>query len=86
MASITKRSPNLSFRWLQRRVGAQFMTIAYFFTVNILYYHDGRRWRTRDVGALWKRAYAPIVLDYERRKRAAAKKATENITGGLNQQ
>ncbi|KAF6266275.1 hypothetical protein COO60DRAFT_445221 [Scenedesmus sp. NREL 46B-D3] len=50
MASITKRSPNLSFRWLQRRVGAQFMTVAYCFTVNILYYHDGRCWRTRDVG------------------------------------
>eukprot|EP00775_Hariotina_reticulata_P004888 gene4888-5133_t len=52
MSSITKKSPNLSFRWLQRRVGAQFMTIAYFFTTNILYFHDGRHWRTRDIDGL----------------------------------
>jgi hypothetical protein len=30
----------------------QFMTFAYFFTTNLLYYHDGRRWRTRDVDKL----------------------------------
>jgi hypothetical protein len=28
------------------------MTFAYFFTTNLLYYHDGRRWRTRDVNKL----------------------------------
>ena len=49
-----QRSPNLSFLWLQRRVGAQFMTFAYFFTTNILYYHDGRRWKTRDIDLLCK--------------------------------
>eukprot|EP00878_Enallax_costatus_P004318 GHUV01004549.1.p1 GENE.GHUV01004549.1~~GHUV01004549.1.p1 ORF type:complete len:127 (+),score=5.77 GHUV01004549.1:185-565(+) len=86
MSSITKRSPNLAFRWLQRRVGAQFMTIAYFFTCNLLYWHDGRQWRTRDVSELAKRAYGPLVLQYERRKRAAAKKATEDITGGVHQE
>lgn len=30
----------------------QFMTFAYFFTTNLLYYHDGRRWRTRDLDKL----------------------------------
>jgi hypothetical protein len=30
----------------------QFMTIAYFFTTNILYFHDSRRWRTRDIDSL----------------------------------
>jgi hypothetical protein len=28
------------------------MTFAYFFTTNLLYYHDGRRWRTRDLDKL----------------------------------
>lgn len=28
------------------------MTIAYFFTCNLLYWHDGRQWRTRDVNDL----------------------------------
>jgi hypothetical protein len=28
------------------------MTFAYFFTTNILYYHDGKRWRTRDLDKL----------------------------------
>jgi hypothetical protein len=52
-----QRSPNLQFTWLQRRVGAQFMTIAYFATTNVLYFYDGRRWRTRDVNALGERGH-----------------------------
>lgn len=30
------------------------MTCAYFFTTNMLYYHDGRHWRTRDLDKLCK--------------------------------
>lgn len=28
------------------------MTFAYFFTTNLLYYHDGKHWRTRDLDKL----------------------------------
>ena len=38
------RSWNVSFQWLQRRVGAQFGTMTYLITSNVLYYHDGDRW------------------------------------------
>jgi len=34
----------VSFQWLQRRVGAQFGTMTYLITSNVLYYHDGDRW------------------------------------------
>lgn len=63
MATLTKRSPNLSFRWLQRRVGAQIGTCTYFATTNALYAHDGSQWRVRDldrVGALL--GCAPLLL------------------------
>lgn len=56
-----QRSPNLQFTWLQRRVGAQFMTIAYFATTNVLYFYDGRRWRTRDVNALGERGICVVL-------------------------
>lgn len=43
-----QKSPNLSFKWLQRRVGAQIGTCVYFATTNVMYSHDGRRWQQRD--------------------------------------
>eukprot|EP00798_Chlamydomonas_sp_ICE-L_P001776 gene1776-33195_t len=51
MSGVTQgRSWNVSFRWLQRRVGAQFGTVTYMVTTNLLYYHDGAadKWVTRD--------------------------------------
>uniref|UniRef100_A0A7S3VHU9 Uncharacterized protein n=1 Tax=Dunaliella tertiolecta TaxID=3047 RepID=A0A7S3VHU9_DUNTE len=53
MSAITQnRSWNVSFKWLQRRVGAQFGTMTYLITSNVLYYHDGDRWVTRDVAKI----------------------------------
>lgn len=49
MSAITQsRSWNVSFLWLQRRVGAQFMTLSYMVTDNLLHYFDGDKWVTRD--------------------------------------
>ncbi|KAG2441350.1 hypothetical protein HYH02_009942 [Chlamydomonas schloesseri] len=49
------RSWNVSFMWLQRRVGAQFGTMSYIITSNLLYYHDGDRWVTRDWPSIMER-------------------------------
>ncbi|PNW87441.1 hypothetical protein CHLRE_02g145450v5 [Chlamydomonas reinhardtii] len=49
------RSWNVSFMWLQRRVGAQFGTMSYIITSNLLYYHDGDRWITRDWPSIMER-------------------------------
>eukprot|EP00877_Chromochloris_zofingiensis_P000347 jgi/Chrzof1/10312/Cz04g37030.t1 len=51
MSSATRKSNNLSFKWLQRRVGAQFGTIAYFVTTNLLLEHNGKRWQRREWGS-----------------------------------
>lgn len=51
MSGLTQgRSWNVSFRWLQRRVGAQFGTLTYLVTTNMLYYYDGNQEKfiTRD--------------------------------------
>ncbi|GAX77237.1 hypothetical protein CEUSTIGMA_g4684.t1 [Chlamydomonas eustigma] len=49
MSGFTQnRSWNMSFLWLQRRVGAQFMTLSYMITDNLLHYYDGDKWVTRD--------------------------------------
>ncbi|PNH03299.1 hypothetical protein TSOC_010665 [Tetrabaena socialis] len=56
MSAITQaRSWNVSFRWLQRRVGAQFGTMSYIITSNLMYYHDGDEWRTRDWAQIMER-------------------------------
>jgi hypothetical protein len=48
-SAITQaQSWNVGARWLQRRTGAQFGTMAYVMTTNAMYYHDGDRWVTRD--------------------------------------
>ena len=70
MSSATRRSRNLSFRWLQRRVGAQFGVAAYFLSTQILYSYDGRKWVTRDLDSIGKRIFGRILLDVERRKAA----------------
>ena len=44
---LQNRSWNVSFLWLQRRVGAQFLTLSYMITDNMLHYHDGDKWVTR---------------------------------------
>ncbi|GIL81534.1 hypothetical protein Vretimale_955 [Volvox reticuliferus] len=54
-AATQARSWNVSFRWLQRRVGAQFGTMSYIITSNLLYYHDGDKWVTRDWAAIMDR-------------------------------
>jgi hypothetical protein len=68
MSTATRRSRNLSFVWLQRRVAAQFMTAAYFLTCNVIYSFDGRRWVTRDMDSVAKRMFGRCMLDWERRK------------------
>mmetsp|Transcript_12653 Transcript_12653/g.27385 ORF Transcript_12653/g.27385 Transcript_12653/m.27385 type:complete len:140 (-) Transcript_12653:792-1211(-) len=54
-AATQNRSWNVSFLWLQRRVGAQFGTLSYLVTSNLLYYHDGDKWITRDWSAILDR-------------------------------
>jgi hypothetical protein len=66
MASLTKKSPNLQFKWLQRRVGAQIGTCVYFATTNAMYTHDGRRWQKRDFDRIAKRMFGPALRDIER--------------------
>lgn len=75
MSTATRRSRNLSFKWLQRRVAAQFMTAAYFLTCNVIYSFDGRRWVTRDLDSVGKRMFGRVYLDVERRRRAALEQA-----------
>lgn len=82
MSSATRRSRNLSFLWLQRRVAAQFMTAAYFLTCNVIYSFDGRRWVTRDLDSVGKRMFGRILLDWERRKARAAEAAAGGSSGG----
>lgn len=49
MSAMTQnRSWNVSFLWLQRRVGAQFGTLSYMITDNLFHYHDGEKWVHRD--------------------------------------
>ncbi|GBF97425.1 hypothetical protein Rsub_09591 [Raphidocelis subcapitata] len=66
MATLTKKSPNLQFRWLQRRVGAQIGTCVYFATTNVMYAHDGKHWQTRDLDRITKRMFGPALRDLER--------------------
>jgi hypothetical protein len=47
-----QKSPNLAFKWLQRRVGAQIGTCVYFATTNVMYAHDGRAWHKRDLDVI----------------------------------
>ncbi|GLC41394.1 hypothetical protein PLESTM_001191200 [Pleodorina starrii] len=54
-AATQGRSWNVSFRWLQRRVGAQFGTMSYIITSNLMYYHDGDKWVTRDWATIMER-------------------------------
>ncbi|KAG2495871.1 hypothetical protein HYH03_006109 [Edaphochlamys debaryana] len=54
-AATQPRSFNVSFRWLQRRVGAQFGTLSYIITTNLMYYNDGDRWVTRNWGEIMSR-------------------------------
>jgi hypothetical protein len=68
MSATTSRSPNLSFKWLQRRVGFQFAAFSYFFTTNALYSHNGERWVTRDFGELGRSAFGRMLWDLEKRK------------------
>ncbi|GFR48463.1 hypothetical protein Agub_g10366 [Astrephomene gubernaculifera] len=54
-AATQGRSFNVGFRWLQRRVGAQFGTMSYIISTNLLYYHDGDKWVTRDWSQIMQR-------------------------------
>uniref|UniRef100_A0A7S0VD87 Uncharacterized protein n=1 Tax=Polytomella parva TaxID=51329 RepID=A0A7S0VD87_9CHLO len=54
-ASTQSKSANVSFRWLQRRVGFQFATLSYTITSNLMYYYDGKKWVTRDWADIMRR-------------------------------
>jgi len=54
-AATQRRSWNVSFLWLQRRVGAQFGTLSYMITDNLLHYYDGDKWVTRDWNSVMSR-------------------------------
>mmetsp|Transcript_22628 Transcript_22628/g.38569 ORF Transcript_22628/g.38569 Transcript_22628/m.38569 type:complete len:142 (-) Transcript_22628:760-1185(-) len=73
-AVTQSRSWNVSFRWLQRRVGIQFGTLTYLITTNTLYYHDGDKWVTRD--------WASLADKFNGTKRATMASST---TGGISQ-
>ena len=56
MSAMTQnRSWNVSFLWLQRRVGAQFGTLSYMITDNLFHYHDGDKWVHRDFNEIASR-------------------------------
>jgi hypothetical protein len=56
MSAMTQnRSWNVSFLWLQRRVGAQFGTLSYMITDNLFHYHDGEKWVHRDLKDVFSR-------------------------------
>lgn len=53
--AVQGRSWNVSFLWLQRRVGAQFATLSYMIADNLFHYYDGDKWVTRDWTSMMSR-------------------------------
>lgn len=66
MYGVTRKSNNLSFKWLQRRCGAQFGTCAYLITTNVMYVHDGDRWITRDADRIMKNMFGNVLWDVKK--------------------
>eukprot|EP00197_Chlamydomonas_leiostraca_P003856 CAMPEP_0202868594 /NCGR_PEP_ID=MMETSP1391-20130828/10965_1 /ASSEMBLY_ACC=CAM_ASM_000867 /TAXON_ID=1034604 /ORGANISM="Chlamydomonas leiostraca, Strain SAG 11-49" /LENGTH=164 /DNA_ID=CAMNT_0049548779 /DNA_START=33 /DNA_END=525 /DNA_ORIENTATION=+ len=89
MSAVTQsRSWNVSFRWLQRRVGFQFGTLTYLITTMALYYHDGDKWCTRDWSELTQRfgSKAQSLPSTVHQPAAAAKAASQHQQSAMGLQ
>ena len=60
---LKPRRPNL------KPLPAQFFTIAYLMTTNLLLRHDGRNWRPRDWSSVGNKMFGRMVWDAKKRAR-----------------